>query len=81
MRAIRLWWRCTLCRWKVDTFGYDHTDSADLLALGWDARVLRHLYRKHKLDLGTATATAARFEPAGRTSRCVRKTVIVEPDA
>lgn len=67
----RLWWRCRLCRWQIDTFGVSHDDIGDRCALGDE--VLGHLETRHpkeaaalwvgnKLDVLNA---AALFESAG----------------
>lgn len=42
--TLRLWWRCTLCGWRVDTFGSDHAGDVDRTAMGWE--VLDHLEAK-----------------------------------
>lgn len=73
-RTVRLWWRCSLCRYRLDTFGTSHDDPVDLHRLGWE--VLDHLAERHRLTPERVDEAAALFTPAGQTSRVVRKTVI-----
>ncbi len=61
--TLRLWWRCTLCGWRVDTFGSDQASDVDRTAMGWE--VLDHLEAKHCLRIPDARAAAETFEPAG----------------
>lgn len=59
----RLWWRCTICRWKVDTFGKSHDDRNDRVSLGWE--VLDHLQERHGIRVLSVLDALAYFEPAG----------------
>jgi hypothetical protein len=75
-KTVRLWWRCTLCGWKVDTIGHRHSDEHDQAAMGWD--VLDHLEVKHDRIIERIPDAVALFVPAGRTTRVVNRKVLVE---
>ncbi len=72
--TLRLWWRCTLCRWRIDTFGADHADEGDRTAMGWE--VLDHLEVRHGLAVLDVRDAADKFEPAG-AARPRKPTVLV----
>lgn len=72
---FRLWWRCSLCRWRVDTFGSSHTSEGDRRSLGNE--VLGHLDTKHNLRVENLDAAAELFDAAG-TVRPRKRHVLVE---
>lgn len=75
-RTVRLWWRCSLCRYRFDTFGTSHDEGR--AAMRRDARVLDHLEWKHDLEIHSYDEVEALILNAGSTARVVRKSVIVE---
>jgi hypothetical protein len=74
---LRLWWRCTLCGWRVDTFGVSHDNGAERSALGFD--VLDHLETRHRRQMTDLRETASLFEPKGSV-RPRKRRVLVQRD-
>lgn len=74
-RSVRLWWRCTLCRYRFDTFGGNSGDI-DLHRAAWEA--LDHLSAAHGLLPDRITDAAELIRPDGATTRVVRHSLIVD---
>lgn len=75
-RSVRLWWRCTLCRYRFDTFGGGNSGDIDLHRAAWEA--LDHLSAAHGLLPDRITDAAELIRPDGATTRVVRHSLIVE---
>lgn len=75
-KVVRLWWRCTLCRFRFDTFGLSHDDPEDRTAMADYA--MPHVEGRHGFRPETYSEAAAYFFADGATSRVVRHSVIVE---
>jgi hypothetical protein len=74
-KITRLWWRCNVCNWKVDTFGESHKVDAEAMA---DDCGLMHLATAHGIQVDRIPDAIAQFRPAGRTTRVVNKTILVK---
>lgn len=73
-KTVRLWWRCSLCRFRLDMFGTNHDESRTAMA----DYAYPHLTSRHGVLPDTYAEAASYFTPDGATTRVVRKTVIVE---